>query len=306
MLTFKQLEAVYWVAQLGGFAQAAQKLHTTQSAISKRIQEIELLFDTRLFDRTLRTARLTEKGEEMVALAKRLLQERDAAVAQFAKPEVLERPLRLGVTELTAMTWLPRLVTLVKATHPRVQIQPTVSDSHDLRESLLADGLDLVVIPQVYADDRLAKFPLGRVQNAWMSKPGLLPARPSWRLHELSPETFLTQGARSGAGLAYERWLSAAGFVPANTIVSSNLVAIVGMTVSGLGLSHLPKACLQPLLQAGLLEILPVHPQLPDIAYVAAHKVEQRSTLLASIALLAQECCDFSKAFQMGAAAEPR
>ena len=38
MMTFKQLEAIYWVTQLGGFSQAADKLHTTQSAISKRVQ----------------------------------------------------------------------------------------------------------------------------------------------------------------------------------------------------------------------------------------------------------------------------
>jgi len=45
MLTFKQLEAVYWVVKLGGFAAAAAKLHTTQSAVSKRVQELEPLFD---------------------------------------------------------------------------------------------------------------------------------------------------------------------------------------------------------------------------------------------------------------------
>lgn len=69
-MTFKQLEALFWIAELGGFSQAALKLHTTQSAVSKRVQELELLFDTALFDRSQRSARLTEKGEEMFVLAK--------------------------------------------------------------------------------------------------------------------------------------------------------------------------------------------------------------------------------------------
>jgi DNA-binding transcriptional LysR family regulator len=72
-MTFKQLEALYWIAKLGGFAQAANQLHTSQSAVSKRVHELELLFDTELFDRSQRTARLTEKGEEMFVLASRLL-----------------------------------------------------------------------------------------------------------------------------------------------------------------------------------------------------------------------------------------
>ncbi|EWS66120.1 Bacterial regulatory helix-turn-helix protein, lysR family [Hydrogenophaga sp. T4] len=38
--------------------------------MSKRVQELELLFDTALFDRSQRSARLTEKGEEMFVLAK--------------------------------------------------------------------------------------------------------------------------------------------------------------------------------------------------------------------------------------------
>ncbi len=78
MMTFKQLEALYWIGQLGGFAPAARKLHTTQSAISKRVHELEQIFDTALFDRSQRSARLTEKGEEMFMLARKLLRERDA------------------------------------------------------------------------------------------------------------------------------------------------------------------------------------------------------------------------------------
>src|SRR6218665_293996 len=107
MLTFKHLEAVYWVAKLGGFTQAAQKLHTTQSAVSKRVQELEGLFSTDLFDRSQRTARLTEKGEEMYAVAKRMLADRDEVVERFQRPEALERRLRIARPELSPMTFFP-------------------------------------------------------------------------------------------------------------------------------------------------------------------------------------------------------
>ena len=39
MVTFKQLEALYWIGTLGSFEAAAQHLETTQSAISKRIRK---------------------------------------------------------------------------------------------------------------------------------------------------------------------------------------------------------------------------------------------------------------------------
>jgi DNA-binding transcriptional LysR family regulator len=86
-MTFKQLEALYWIAQLGGFAAAADRLHTTQSAISKRVRELEQLFEIELFDRSLRTARLTDKGQEMFVLAKKLLEDRDAAIERLSSPD---------------------------------------------------------------------------------------------------------------------------------------------------------------------------------------------------------------------------
>jgi DNA-binding transcriptional LysR family regulator len=303
MMTFKQLEAIYWVAQLGGFYQAAEKLHTTQSAVSKRVQELEGLFDTPLFDRSLRTARLTEKGEEMFLIAKQLLQHRDAAVQQFVRPEVIQRRLRMGVTELTAMTWLPRLVSLVQSHYPRVVIEPDVDSSVTMRDKLLADELDLVILPDVFDDTRFTKKLVGKVRNAWMCKRGLLESGRTLRFHELAAHRVLTQGERSGTGLWYDRWFKSVGISPSDTIISSNLVAIIGMTVSGLGVSHLPRDCLAPMVDAGMLDILKVTPALPDVSYVAAYKSEQRSTLVASIIMLAQECCDFTRAFQT---ADPR
>jgi len=63
MMTFKQLEAVFWIVKAGGFSQAAVRLHTSQAAVSKRVQELESSFDIQIFDRSGRSARLTERGE---------------------------------------------------------------------------------------------------------------------------------------------------------------------------------------------------------------------------------------------------
>ncbi len=298
MVTFKQLEAVYWIAKLGGFSQAAERLHTTQSAISRRVQDLESVVDTALFDRTLRSVRLTEKGEEMFSIADRLLAQRDQALEQFARPEVVERRLRIGMTELTAMTWFPRLVSLVQSYYPRVLIEPDVDASVNLRDKLLADELDVVIVPEMLDDGRLSQKALGTIRNAWMCKPGTLPKDKTFRVHEVVSHRLLTQGDRSATGLAYERWFRSFGLTPANTLPSNNLIAIIGMTISGLGLSHLPKDCMMPLVDAGLLQIVKVSPALPEVTYVAMYKSEQRSSLVASVIMLAQECCDYSRAFQ--------
>lgn len=298
MMTFKQLEAVYWVVRLGGFAQAANKLHTTQSAVSKRVQELEALFETPLFDRSLRTARLTEKGDEMFLLAQRLLEQRDAAVEQFQRPEVMERHVRIGVTELTAMTWLPRLISAIQDRYPRVIIEPHVDASVVLRDKLLADEVDLMIVPEVFNDQRFMSTPVGVVENAWMCKPGLVGTRTRLRMHELAVHRLLTQDDRSGTGLLYNRWLRSIGVKPDNLLFSNSVVALIGLTVSGMGISYLPKKCLAPMIESGALEALRVTPALPSATYSAFCKGDQRGSLVTSIARIAEESCDFGRIFQ--------
>lgn len=298
MMTFKQLEALYWIGELGSFALAAQKLHTSQSAVSKRVHELELAFDTALFDRSQRSARLTDKGEEMFMLAKGLLDQRNAAIEQFGRSEVVERRVRIGVTELTAMTWLPRWVELIQVHYPKVTLEPDVDSSVNLREKVLADELDLVVVPDAFADSRIPTRPVGQVESAWMCKPGLVEAGRRIRLHELAQHQLLLQGGRSGTGLLYDGWMKNLGVQPVRPIVVHNLVALIGLTVSGLGVSYLPRRAVGQMVADGLLAQLDVTPALPVVDYVAMYRGEHRSSLLASVVMLAQECCDFTRMFQ--------
>lgn len=50
-VTVKQMEALYWITNLGTFEKAALRLNTSQSAISKRVQELEGLTGITVFDR---------------------------------------------------------------------------------------------------------------------------------------------------------------------------------------------------------------------------------------------------------------
>ena len=66
MLTFKQIEAAYWISKLGSFHAAAKRLNTTQSTVSKRIAELEKYLSIEIFDRSNKTTQLTIKGRELI------------------------------------------------------------------------------------------------------------------------------------------------------------------------------------------------------------------------------------------------
>ena len=297
MITFKQLEAIYWIANLGSFAAAADKLCTSQYAVSKRVQELEAQFQIEVFDRSRRTARLTDKGNEILSFAKKLLSDRDQMIERASSNEVMFRRLRLGVTELTAMTWLPKLVSVIRSEFPRVSIEPEVELSATLFERLIEDSFDLIIVPDVFDDSRCVRVPISSVENAWMVAPSLYAGDEPLTRKKMEELTFLVQGTRSGTGIIYNRWLEEQNFHTNRTMQCESLVAQIGFTVSGLGISYLPVPVTQPLIDAGSLRRLPTEGWLPHVKYSVLYKSDQTSDFRKHIAALAKKHRYFSSFF---------
>jgi len=295
MLTFKQMEALYWIVQLGSFDAAATRLNTTQSAVSKRIQELERAFDLTVFDRAHRSARLTDKGAELFDHAKELLEQRDRVVERMSSKEALVRHVRIGVTELTALTWLPRLIAAIQAAYPRVHVEAEVDLTATLRDRLAADTIDLIVVPQIHATDSFTATAVGEVDNAWMCAAGFMPkSRAAIALTDIARFPLILQGNLSGTGHLYTRFLQEHGVAIQRVLSSNSLLAQIGLTLSGLGISYLPKACVAHLVACDALEIVRTQPALPPVRYVALHRAERAHSLTAEIVRLAAQACDFS------------
>lgn len=295
MITFKQMEALYWIAECGSFEAAALRLNMSQSAISKRIQELEDTFETAVFDRSRRSARLTEKGVELLEHVRDLLERRDVLLERVGAREVQMRRLRLGVTELTALTWLPAFVEAIRQAYPQLQIEPSVELSSELHGKLENDQLDLIVVPDVFQDARFVCTPLQCVENAWMCAPELLEAEGEVELAELAQYTVMTQGSSSGTGLVYERWLAEQGVHLPRMITSHNLLVQVGLTLSGIGISYLPRQCLSQLVERGALKVIRTRPRLPQVRYGALYRTDRRQGINPVVAELARQQCDFSR-----------
>ncbi|MFT4728405.1 MAG: DNA-binding transcriptional LysR family regulator [Granulosicoccus sp.] len=72
-LKLAQLEAFVWVADLGSFRKAAERLSTTQPNISTRILALEHMLDVILMERDAGSVWLTSKGHELLDHARQVL-----------------------------------------------------------------------------------------------------------------------------------------------------------------------------------------------------------------------------------------
>ncbi|QEE42387.1 MULTISPECIES: LysR family transcriptional regulator [unclassified Methylobacterium] len=298
MATLKQFEALRWIALLGSFERAADRLNTTQSSVSKRIHELEASLGTPLFDRSQRGARLTEKGKSILAIGEEMLALRDRAVAVATSRTTLIRHLRFGVTELTALTWLPQLVAELRATYPNIVLEPEVEQSTTLFDNLKSGALDFIVTPDVFRQPGFRSVALASVRSAWMCSPVLLRDRGVVELAELAQFSILTQGNRSGSGVVFDQWLHACGVSLPHMIQSNSFVAIVGLTLAEVGISYLPERCFDGLIERERLRVVETNPPLPPITYVVTFRETESFNTTESIARIAQSTCNFTRPIQ--------
>jgi DNA-binding transcriptional LysR family regulator len=206
--------------------------------------------------------------------------------------------LRLGVTELTTYTWLPKFIGTLKEQYPSLTIEAEVGPSRDLFTRLQDDDLDLVVISEIFTDPDVTAVPLGEAANTWLARPGLVSQDHPLTLQELGAYPILLQGRRSSAGLSVHRWMKSQGVVFPQMVLSDNMMTLLGLTVAGMGIANFPRYCFDRLVTAGKLVEVLVDPALPDMPYAAMYKQERASALIRDVITIAARVCDFTVWFE--------
>src|ERR1043166_2095146 len=77
------VQAVVAIADHGSFQRAAQSLHITQAALTRRLQNLEAFLGVKLVERSTRSVALTRIGEDFLPRARRLLDDLSAALAEI-------------------------------------------------------------------------------------------------------------------------------------------------------------------------------------------------------------------------------
>jgi len=109
------IEAFVAAARFGSFKAAAEQLGLSAPAFSRRIQTLEAHVGTKLFDRTMPIPSLTPAGRRYL-LRLEPGYEAVRAATEWMMPMPQHRPLRVGVSQSLAISWLvPRLNRLHEA-----------------------------------------------------------------------------------------------------------------------------------------------------------------------------------------------
>lgn len=292
-MTLKQLEAFYLAATLGSFALAAQRAHVTQSSLSKRIAELEALLDIELFDRSSKRAQVTEAGHRLLPTAARMLELKEGVKALLQGPSELAGSCRFGISELSALTWLPRLVARVREQHPQLLLQPQVDLGRRLERQVARGELDFAIVPGPPDDPHIVAHVVGEVQFTWAAAPGRIRGRKPLTVDELSRHPVITMTEGSGLTRAFDVWAADRGLRMQRIVASNSLMAIVGLTVADVGLSFLPKTFVTPWIRQGALTTFRSEPALPGLRYCFVHRQDDHRAMVGTLLGCVTEEADF-------------
>ena len=146
-MTLRQLEVFVAVAQAQSFRRAAERLHTSQPALSQHMRELEAELDVRLLDRLRRTVHLTDAGRLLLDHAQRIFTTLGSARDVIAELKGLQRgSLLIGASTTPGIYVLPRVIAAFRRRHPSISVSFRIANSRIIEERIRASELDLGIV----------------------------------------------------------------------------------------------------------------------------------------------------------------
>ncbi|MDJ0777356.1 MAG: LysR family transcriptional regulator [Gammaproteobacteria bacterium] len=142
-----QIRAFLAVAELESFSLAAERLHVTQPAVSKRIRQLEQNVNVSLFDRIGKRSILTPNGQAFRPHAERILNELETFRSGISHQ--LDAPsgsLTLATSHHIGLHRLPRVLRGFKQRYPAVDLDIHFMDSEDACQGVANNELELAVV----------------------------------------------------------------------------------------------------------------------------------------------------------------
>ena len=146
-IKLKDLRYLVAVADERHFGRAADKCFVSQPTLSAQLKKLEQYLGVQLIERAPQHIRLTEAGEQIVARARRILEDSDAVVTLArAHRDPLAGVLRIALLPTIGPYLLPRVSQLIRKALPRLELRLYEYQTAPMLEKLQLGEIDMGVL----------------------------------------------------------------------------------------------------------------------------------------------------------------
>lgn len=238
-MTLRHLEIFRTVCAEKSITKAAEKLNMTQPAVSIAIKEMEVFYDTKLFDRVNRRIYLTEAGGKLLEYA-------DTISGQFKESVKVLRDksnfkhCTIGVNVSIAETILPDIVKKVNDKLSDIHMNIVIGNSHEIAEKLSDNKIDFALMDindsrhtyksELLFEDKMLAFCLKSVCG-----------KGKITLRELAEHNLLLREEGSGSRECVKEAFAAKKIREKPFVESTSTMSLIELMKCGLGIAMLPK-----------------------------------------------------------------
>ena len=247
MIELRLLQSFVAVAETEHVGRAAERMHISQSPLSRQIRQLEADLGLRLFDRERQRIRLTESGRWLLTEARELLG-RAQRIREDAAGTVRGDRGRLSIGFVNSALWnrvMPSALRKFQRARPHVHLDLRTLASEMQVRRVLGGDLDVGLVHRAVPHTDLVCAHL-------FDDPFVLAVPARHRLAELhairavdlrgEPWIGLSRTLHPTAHLRFAQLARRAGFVPDVRHETSDRATVLALVEAGLGIALLPSS----------------------------------------------------------------
>lgn len=266
-----RLRLLVEIGRQGSVSAAARAIGIGQPTASEHLRTLEGAAGQRLVERNGRGSTLTEAGTLLALHADQALQTLRAGEEELHRLSGLEAgTIHIGASTTPGVYLLPDTLGCFRRDHPNVTVEVEIASTGEILDRLLAGRVQLALVGETEADERIQLEPFIADEIVGVAKPGSLTLRDGRAsAKELAGQTLLVREARSSTRRVSERSLAAAGIWPARAWELDSSEAIKRAAREGLGVAFLSRYAVAEEIERGELEPFRIGAPLLRKLYVA-------------------------------------
>ena len=272
-MTFEQLSYFIAIVENDTFFDAACEMNISQSSLSKQIMKLEKELDLTLFDRTTRSATLTQAGEFFYNEAKQLIEHYKLTLENIENFKSLhENKLHIAVLPIQTQYNLNALFNSFRKENPDIKLQITEVEDDRLIEGISKNEYDLIIARETMFDKSQFKtYPLAKDELiVAISSEHKLSQRDKLTFDDIKNENFILMNPYTSIYKLCINKLKENN-IDANIIRTARTESIIGSVAINEGISLLPKSNFEVFYQKNI-NTISLEPQIALSVVLAKHK----------------------------------
>jgi len=287
----RQLKTLLAIQSHGTFAQAAEVVHLTPSAVSQQIHALEDELRVTLFDRGTRPPSITPDGLQVIEMARDMLRREEDTKASL-RGDQIAGTLLLGSVRSSALNLLPSAMVQMRQRYPDLKPSLRVSLSSTLISDVAAGRLDAAIVAEHLGFPTALRWSPFLREPLWLIlPPGVESSDP---LELLNTRPYIRFCSTVPLANLIDTELSRLGVVTNDVAEIDTIGSIVTCVRQGLGISVVPHVALQEPEDMNIARLPFGTPQVIRQIGIVERNVSPRTEIIARLhAVLSELCGDY-------------